>query len=91
MARKSISRYIDRRRERRRIDFDDSLINNRIGLKRSFCSIQEIISRMTLNSRRQNKKKLVKFEIVFSMGLCEENQVFFSLLSSEKSRLPDFK
>lgn len=90
MARKSISRYIDRRRERRRIDFDDSLINNRIGLKRSFCSIQEIISRMTLNSRRQNKKKLVKFEIVFSMSLCEENQVFFSLLSSEKSRLPDF-
>jgi hypothetical protein len=52
MAKKRISRYIERRRIRRRIDFDDSLINKRIGLHRSFCSIQATISRMTLEENK---------------------------------------
>jgi hypothetical protein len=48
MAKKRISLYIERRLLRLRMDFDDSLMNNRIGLERSFCSIEVTISRITL-------------------------------------------
>lgn len=69
MAKKRISRYIERRRVRRRIDFDDSLINKRIGLHRSFCSIQATISRMTLEENKYQsliiKKKSSSEKIIF--------------------------
>jgi len=52
MAKNRISLYIERRRLRLRIDFDDSFINNRIGVDRSFRSIQSTIDRMTLRERK---------------------------------------
>jgi hypothetical protein len=52
MAKNRISLYIERRRLRLRIDFDDSFINNRIGLYRSFCSIQSTIVRTTLREKK---------------------------------------
>lgn len=60
MAKKRISLYIERRLLRLRMDFDDSLMNNRIGLERSFCSIEVTISRITLRSKK-NRTGLYRF------------------------------